>query len=34
MTTKMNRLLLCLILAGLTASWAVAQDETSDSNSA
>ena len=24
MTTKSNRLLLCLILAGLTASWAVA----------
>jgi len=33
MTTKMNRLLLCLVLAGLTASWAVAQDETSDSKS-
>ena len=33
MTTKLNRLLMCLILAGLTASWAVAQDQTSDSKS-
>jgi len=33
MTTKLNRLVLCLILAGLTASWAVAQSETSDSKS-
>src|SRR6266478_9289864 len=33
MTTKLNRLVMCLILAGLTASWAVAQSETSDSKS-
>jgi hypothetical protein len=33
MTTKLNRLLMCLILAGLTTSWAVAQDQTSDSKS-
>jgi hypothetical protein len=33
MTTKLNRMLLCLILVGLAASWAVAQDETSDSKS-
>jgi hypothetical protein len=33
MTTKLNRLLMCLILASLTASWAVAQDQTSDSKS-
>jgi hypothetical protein len=33
MTTKLSRLLLCLILVGLAASWAVAQDETSDSKS-
>src|SRR3981081_1199176 len=33
MTTKMNRLILCLVLAGLSASWVVAQDETSDSKS-
>ena len=33
MTTKLNSLLLCLILAGLTASWAVAQEGTSDSKS-
>jgi hypothetical protein len=33
MTTKLNRLLLCLVLAGLTASWAVAQEGTSDSKS-
>lgn len=33
MTTKLNRLVMCLILAGLTASWAVAQDATSDSKS-
>src|SRR3979411_21390 len=33
MTTKLNRMLLCLILVGLAASWAVVQDETSDSKS-
>ena len=33
MTTKLNRSLMCLILAGLTASWVVAQDQTSDSKS-
>src|SRR3979490_1699328 len=33
MTTKLNRMLLCVILVGLAASWAVAQDETSDSKS-
>jgi hypothetical protein len=33
MTTKLNRLLLCLVLAGLTASWAVAQERTGDSKS-
>ena len=33
MTTKLNRLVMCLILAGLTASWAVAQNETSDAKS-
>jgi hypothetical protein len=33
MTIKLNRLLLCLVLVGLTASWAVAQDGTSDSKS-
>jgi hypothetical protein len=33
MTTKLNRLLLCLIVGGLAASWAVAQEETSASNS-
>ncbi|MCU1304146.1 MAG: hypothetical protein JWQ87_4430 [Candidatus Sulfotelmatobacter sp.] len=33
MTTKVNRLLMLLILAGLTASWAAAQDDTSDSKS-
>jgi len=33
MTTKLSRLLMCLILAALTASWAVAQDQTSDSKS-
>jgi hypothetical protein len=33
MTTKLNRLLMCLILVGLTASWASAQDQTSDSKS-
>src|ERR1700724_1174105 len=32
MTIKLNRVLLCLILAGLT-SWAVAQEQTSDSKS-
>lgn len=31
--TKLNRLLMCLILVGLAASWAVAQDATTDSNS-
>ena len=33
MKIKLNRLLICLILAGLTASWAAAQDQTSDSKS-
>ncbi|MGA8617367.1 MAG: hypothetical protein WB660_02450 [Candidatus Sulfotelmatobacter sp.] len=33
MTTKLNRFLLCLIFAGLTTSWALAQNETSDSKS-
>jgi hypothetical protein len=33
MTTKLSRLVMCLILAGLTVSWAVAQSETSDSKS-
>jgi hypothetical protein len=33
MTTKLSRLLFCLILVGLAASWAVAQDQTSDSKS-
>src|SRR6202045_1566220 len=33
MKTKLNRLLMFLVLAGLTASWAVAQSETSDSKS-
>jgi hypothetical protein len=33
MTTKLNRLLLCLIVGGLTVSWAVAQQETSASKS-
>jgi hypothetical protein len=33
MTTKLNRLLMCLILVGLTPSWASAQDQTSDSKS-
>ena len=33
MTIKLNRVLLCLTLAGLTASWAVAQEGTSDSKS-
>src|ERR1700731_4739611 len=33
MTIKLNRLLLCLVLVGLTASWAVAQDGTGDSKS-
>jgi hypothetical protein len=32
MTTKMSRLIMCLILAGLTVSWAIAQ-EGSDSKS-
>jgi hypothetical protein len=33
MTTKLNRLLLCLIVGGLAASWAAAQEETSASKS-
>ena len=33
MTAKLSRLIMCLILAGLTASWAVAQEQTSDSKS-
>jgi hypothetical protein len=33
MTTKLNRLVMCLILAALTASWAVAQDDSSNSKS-
>ena|SRR5258708_5410768 len=33
MTTRVNRLLMCLILAGLTASWTTAQNQTSDSKS-
>jgi len=33
MITKFNRLVMCLILAGLAASWAVAQDSASDSKS-
>lgn len=33
MTTKLHRVLLCLILVGLAASWAVAEDESSDSKS-
>ena len=33
MTTKLNRLLLCLIVGGLAVSWAVAQQETSASKS-
>src|ERR1700738_5669682 len=33
MTTNLNRLLLCFVLAGLTASMAVAQDGNSDSKS-
>jgi|ERR1700687_5906874 hypothetical protein len=33
MITKLNRLAVCLILACLTASWAVAQEETNDSKS-
>jgi len=33
MKTITSRLLLCLALAGLTASWALAQDSTSDTNS-
>jgi hypothetical protein len=33
MRTKLNRLMLCLILGALAASWAVAQEETSDSKS-
>jgi len=30
MTTKLIRLVMCLVLAGLTASWVIAQEETSD----
>jgi len=33
MTAKLSRLVMCLILAGLTASWAIAQEGTSDSKS-
>lgn len=33
MTTKLQRVLLCMILVGLAASWAVAEDESSDSKS-
>ena len=33
MLTKLNRLLLCLILAGVAVSWAAAQDRDSDSKS-
>jgi hypothetical protein len=33
MKTKLNRLLMCLILAGLSASWALAQSESGDSKS-
>src|ERR1700692_175839 len=33
MSTKLNRWLLCLILAGLSSAWAVAQEGTSDSKS-
>jgi hypothetical protein len=33
MITKVNRLLLCLILVGLAASWAVAQYDNNDSKS-
>ena len=33
MTTKLNRLLLGLVLAGLATSWAVAQDSSYDSKS-
>lgn len=33
MTTKLNRLLLCVVLAGLTTAWAVAQDSDANSNS-
>ena len=33
MTFKLNRLLLCLVLVGLTASCAIAQDGTGDSKS-
>ncbi len=32
MTNKWSRLLLCAALAVLTASWAVAQDDTSNSS--
>jgi len=33
MKNKWNRLLLCVILAGLTTAWAVAQDDNANSNS-
>jgi hypothetical protein len=33
MTTKLNRVLLCFMLAGLTTSWAAAQEQISDSKS-
>jgi hypothetical protein len=31
--TKLSRLLLCLVLAGLTTAWAIAQDSDSDAKS-
>lgn len=31
MTTKLGRLLLCVVFAALTTAWAVAQDDTSNS---
>ncbi len=33
MTNKWSRLLLCVVLAGLTSAWAVAQDSDSDAKS-
>jgi hypothetical protein len=32
MTKKLSRLLLCVLFAGLTISWAVAQDDTSNAS--
>jgi hypothetical protein len=32
MTNKWSRLLLCLVFAGLTTAWAVAQDDTSNAS--